>query len=96
MENPYTSVQLIDWPLPLVYNAIKIDHRIMAWQLKTFQTMESCRFLSMGFTVCVYRYMESVPIIVPLLDREYRTASLKLHQIVQELGYFLTFAINIC
>jgi hypothetical protein len=31
--------------------------------------------------------MDSVPTIVPLLDREYRTASLKLHQTVQELGY---------
>ncbi|KAG0561482.1 hypothetical protein KC19_9G067700 [Ceratodon purpureus] len=32
------------------------------------------------------QYMDSVPTIVPLLDREYRTASLKLHQTVQELG----------
>jgi GTPase SAR1 family protein len=32
------------------------------------------------------QYLDSVPIIVPLLDREHRTASVKLHQIVQELS----------
>lgn len=31
--------------------------------------------------------MDNVPTIVPLLDREYRNASFKLHQTVQELGY---------
>lgn len=33
-----------------------------------------------------HRYMESVPLIVPLLDREYRNATRKLRQINQELG----------
>nr|BAH23792.1 dynamin-related protein 5B-2 [Physcomitrium patens] len=32
------------------------------------------------------QYMDSVPSIVALLDREYRTTSLKLHQIVHELS----------
>jgi hypothetical protein len=31
------------------------------------------------------RYMDSVPAIVPLLDREYRNASIRLHQTIQEL-----------
>lgn len=37
--------------------------------------------------------MDSVPSIVALLDREYRTTSLKLHQIVHELRYFLTLVL---
>jgi hypothetical protein len=32
------------------------------------------------------RYMDSVPAIVPLLDREYRNASIRLHQTIQELS----------
>ncbi|KAJ7560352.1 hypothetical protein O6H91_04G126000 [Diphasiastrum complanatum] len=32
------------------------------------------------------RYMDSVPSIVPLLDKEYRNASIQLHQTVQELS----------
>jgi hypothetical protein len=95
MKNQYTCVEVNDWPLPLVNNAIKIDHTIMACQRRTFQTMESRPFLSMGFIVCVYRYMEIVPIIVSLLDREPRTAAVELYHIVQDIGYFLNFAIEI-
>jgi hypothetical protein len=32
------------------------------------------------------RYMESVPAIVPLLDREYRGAAVKLNATIMELG----------
>jgi hypothetical protein len=32
------------------------------------------------------RYMDSVPAIVPLLDREYCNASIRLHQTIQELS----------
>ncbi|CAK9236168.1 unnamed protein product [Sphagnum tenellum] len=32
------------------------------------------------------RYMDSVPAIVPLLDREYRNASIRLHRTIQELS----------
>lgn len=46
-----------------------------------FSVISSSEFL--------FRYMESVPLIIPLLDKEYRSTTRKLRNINQEIRYII-------
>lgn len=40
----------------------------------------------------IKRYMDNVPLIVPLLEKEYRSATRKLHDVNQEIRYVKVFS----
>lgn len=41
------------------------------------------------YSIFVLRYMDSVPLIIPLLEKEYRRTTRKLNEINQELRFVL-------